>query len=115
MAQVGSGLRGSFPLTVESIDKEVKFIAPGTFGLGVLNSDGRFMMLFVGRSDSDVRKTLKTYVGKANRFKFECYDDPAQAFQKECELFHFVKPKANKIHPQRMAGSDWRCASCGAY
>ena len=35
----GSGLRGSFPLTIESIDKEVKYVAPGVFGLGVLGDD----------------------------------------------------------------------------
>jgi hypothetical protein len=112
---VGSGLRGSFPLTIESIDKELKFIAPGAFGLGVLGHDGRFMMLYVGRSDSDVRKALKSFVGKANRFKFEYYDDPEQAFLKECELFHFMKPKANRTHPQRAEGMPWRCPTCGEY
>ncbi len=110
---VGSGLRGSFPLTAESIDREVKYISPGTFGLGVLGHDGRFMMLFVGRSDTDVRKALKSFIGKANRFKFEYYEEPEKAFLKECELFHFMKPKANKVHPQRSEGMPWRCPTCG--
>lgn len=109
---VGSGLRGSFPLTAESIDKEIKFIAPGVFALGVLGHDGRFQMLLVGRSDSDVRKTLKAYIGKANRFKFECYDEAEQAYRKECEIFHFMKPPANKTHPQRPAGMEWACPMC---
>lgn len=111
---VGSGLKGSFPLTAESIDKEVKFISAGVFALGVLSSDGKFQMLFVGRSDTDVRRTLKTFVGKANRFKFELYDDPEVAFKKECELYHFMKPKANKTHPARPAGMAWTCPECGA-
>ena len=111
----GSGLRGSFPLTIESIDKEVKYVAPGVFGLGVLGDDGRFQMLFIGRSDTDVRRVLKSYVGRANRFKFEVYDYPQRAFLKECELFHFIKPKANKVHPQRGAGMECVCPQCGAF
>ena len=110
----GSGLKGSFPLTVESIDKEVKFIAPGVFALGVLNEDGKFQMLYVGRSDTDVRRTLKGFVGKANRFKFEQFDDAEMAFKKECEIYHFMKPKANKVHPTRPATMEWKCPECGA-
>jgi hypothetical protein len=111
----GSGLRGSFPLTNEAIDKEVKYISAGVFALGVLNEGGKFQMLFVGRSDTDVRRVLKTYVGKANRFKFELYDDPETAFIKECEIFHFMKPKANKTHPTRPATRAWKCPECGAH
>lgn len=111
---VGSGLRGSFPLTKESIEKEVKFISAGVFALGVLGDDGRFQMLLVGRSDTDVRRALKSYIGKANRFKFEYYDDPEQAFRKECEIYHYMKPRANTAHPQRPAGMEWVCPECGA-
>jgi hypothetical protein len=110
----GSGLRGSFPLTKEAIEKEIKFISPGVFALGVLNEDGRFQMLFVGRSDSDVRRTLKAYIGKANRFKFQLFDDPEEAFRKECEIYHFMKPKANTVHPMRPATMEWVCRECGA-
>ncbi len=111
---VGSGLRGSFPLTKEAIEKEVRFIAPGVFALGVLNDEGRFQMLFVGRSDTDVRRALKGYIGKANRFKFELFDNPEDAFKKECEIYHFMKPKANTAHPMRPATQDWVCPECGA-
>ena len=111
---VGSGLHGSFPLTKEAIEKEVKFISPGVFALGVLNDDGRFHMLFVGRSDTDVRRVLKSYVGKANRFKFQLFDNPEDAFKKECEIYHFMKPKANTVHPMRPVSMEWTCPECGA-
>jgi hypothetical protein len=111
---VGSGLKGSFPLTKESIDKEVKFISAGVFALGVLSEEGKFAMLYVGRSDTDVRRVLKTFIGKANRFKFELFDDPEMAFRKECEIYHFMKPKANKVHPMRPVNMEWSCPECGA-
>ena len=109
-----SGLKGSFPLTKESIEKEVKRIEPGVFALGVMN-ERRFQMLLVGRSDSNLAKTLKTYVGKANCFKYETYLEPEHAFRKECELFHFFKPRANQFHPRRSKGTDWVCPDCGQY
>jgi hypothetical protein len=109
-----SGLKGSFPLTAESIDKEVKHIAPGAFALGNLH-EGKFQTLYVGRSDTNLNKTLKQCLRQTTRFKFELYDDPQDAFNKECELFHFFKPKANTQHPQRPAAQNWRCPECNFY
>jgi len=108
-----SGLKGSFPLTAESIDKEVKHVAPGVFTLGNLTDDGKFQTLYVGRADVNLIQTLKKCLRQAARFKFVQFDDPEDAYKKECELFHFLRPKANTQHPQRPATRDWRCPDCG--
>ena len=108
-----SGLRGSFPLTAESIDKEVKPISGGVYALGNLNGD-KFQTLFIGRSDGNLNKKLKGHVGQFTRFKFEHYDDAKTAFDKECELYHFLKPRANKDHPHPPPTQKWKCPDCGA-
>ena len=108
-----SGLRGSFPLNNESIDKEVAKSGAGTYALGNLNGE-KFQTLYVGRSDRDLRQKLKTHIGQVTRFKFEQYSDPKQAFDKECELYHFLKPRANTAHPKPPATQTWKCPECGS-
>lgn len=109
---VGSGLKGSFLLKKDDIEREVKHIAPGVFALGNLIDD-RFKTLLVGRSDLDLKRELLRRIGQTERFKYMLYDDPEDAFKKECELFHFLKPMANRSHPQRPQNRTWQCPDCG--
>ncbi len=114
MAAVGSGLKGSFPLTKDGIEAEIKHIAPGVFALGNLVDD-RFKTLLVGRSDKDLKQELLRRIGQTKRFKYLLYDDAEDAFKKECELYHFLKPYANKGHPQRPQNRTWTCPDCHVY
>ena len=106
-----SGLRGPFPLTKTSVNENVTRLSPGAYALGRLKG-GVFYIGYVGRSDSDVRDRLHDHVGAYSRFKYEYYASEKTAFEKECRLYHDFNPLANKIHPDRPAGSRWKCPMC---
>ena len=53
---------GSYPLTVEAIDEKLTRKSPGNYALGYLDGD-TFMVFYVGRSDSDVKRRLHEWVG----------------------------------------------------
>jgi hypothetical protein len=55
-------MRGCYPLTDEEIDEEVTRVSPGNYALGYVD-DGRFVVFYVGRSDSDVNHRLHSWIG----------------------------------------------------
>jgi hypothetical protein len=109
----GSGLKGSFPLTRVQVDAHVSVVSPGIFALGHRSADGsKFTIARIGRSDSDVNRRLHDYIGRYPHFKFGYAPSSAAAFERECALYHQLKPRDNKAHPQRPAGTIWRCPMC---
>lgn len=109
-----SGLRGSFPLTHESINTNVTKTSPGAYALGYV-SETTFYIDYVGRSDTNVATRLKQHIGAYRRFKFEYYASAKAAFEKECRLYHDFKPTDNKVHPARPNGSGWECPVCTVF
>lgn len=112
-----TGLRGSYPLDNETIDREVDRTSAGAYALGRVGNN-TFYVGYVGRSDDDINRRLKDWVGKYSRFKFEYYDSPKAAFEKECNLYHDFGEKErldNDIHPQRPEGSNWKCPRCNIF
>lgn len=59
---------GSYPLTDEAIDQTLTRSSPGNYALGYLDGD-TFMVFYVGRSDSDVRRRLHEWVGAPSRYE----------------------------------------------
>jgi len=109
------GMKGSYALTVDAIDREVTTTSPGNYGLGYTSSDGTFIVKYVGRSDSDVNGRLKNWVGSYERFKFSYASSAKAAFEKECHNYHDFGENEeldNKDHPRRPSGSGWRCPAC---
>lgn len=107
-----SGLTGPFKLTFEDIEVAVKQRAPGVYALGTRDLSGRFAIMSVGRSDVDVRERLRGCIGAGTHFKFDYFASEREAFEKECELFHEIKPPGNFLHPARPSGSTLRCPRC---
>lgn len=107
-----TGLIGSFPLTQKAIAQELRKPGPGVFTLGD-TVDGKFKTLYVGRSDNNLKAELQKRVGQAPRFKYQLFDNAQSAFNKQCELFHFLRPKGNTAHPQGPPIKDWKCPECG--
>ncbi len=109
-------MEGPFSLTTTSIDDNVTKKSPGVYEL-FISYDGP--VKYVGRSDEDLNARLKTWVGsKYKYFKFEYCSSPKAAFEKECQLYHYhgaSEKLDNKIHPQRPAGTDWKCPVCKIY
>jgi len=111
-------MQGPYSLDNESIDEYVTKTLPGNYALGTVN-DYKFIVKYVGRSDTDVNARLKTWVGKNyTRFKFSYATSSKAAFAKECKNFHDfggTKKLDNDIHPGRPEDSDWGCPVCGVY
>lgn len=84
-----TGLRGPYSLDNNAIDTVVTKKSAGAYALGYINEEDLFVPKYVGRSDDDINKRLKDWVGsKYPTFKFEYYGSPKAAFEKECNLYH---------------------------
>jgi hypothetical protein len=106
------GLLGPYRLTYDEISNAIPRVAPGAFALGHKGPDGKFYVDFIGRADRDVRGKLHEMIGSATLFKYSCTPSTEAAFHKECELFHDFKPPGNRMHPDRLPGSNWECPRC---
>jgi hypothetical protein len=60
-------MNGSYPLSDEAIDEALTRTSPGNYALGYMD-DERFVVFYVGRSDSDVRHRLHDWVGAPSRY-----------------------------------------------
>jgi len=56
------GMSGSYPLSDEAIDEALTRRSPGNYALGYMDGD-TFLVFYVGRSASDVRRRLHEWVG----------------------------------------------------
>jgi hypothetical protein len=113
MAQ--NGLLGPFALTDRVIDQEVDPNHPGAYVLEDSSDLVNFRVVYVGRSDTNVNNQLHVHVGSYKRFRYEFCSSDQAAFEKECALYHDFEPRDNPIHPQRPAGTSWKCPRCGLF
>jgi hypothetical protein len=61
-------MKGSYPLSHEAIDDAVTRTSAGNYALGYMDGDV-FVVFYVGRSDSDVKRILHDWVGVPSRYK----------------------------------------------
>jgi hypothetical protein len=110
-------LRGPFTLNNETIDGQVTATSAGAYALGYLNNQKLFVPKYVGRSDDNINKRLKNWVGsKYSYFKFEYYSSAKAAFEKECNLYHDWENQIdNKQHPDRPDETNWKCPRCNVF
>jgi hypothetical protein len=109
---------GAYDFTSSEIDRVVTRTSFGNYALGYVKED-TFYPRYVGRSDSDVNKELKARLPlKHPKFKYSYATSPKNAFEKECRNYHDFggsKDLENKVHPDRPAGTDWKCPSCNIF
>ncbi len=109
-------MKGPYWLSDSNIDDKVTKTSPGVYEL-LKSYDGP--VKYVGRSDSDLNARLKHWVGRDyTYFKFQYCSSAKTAFEKECRLYHYhggSDKLDNKIHPQRPAGTDWKCPVCDIF
>jgi hypothetical protein len=110
-----SGLLGPYDLSFDGVELALPQAQCGVFALGHVDAAGTFRVQRVGRDDQDLRRILRGLIGSSNCFKFAPAASPREAFGRECELFHRLRPPGNIIHPDRPKGSDWRCPVCLQY
>ncbi|MGP0075404.1 MAG: hypothetical protein ACLPWF_26110 [Bryobacteraceae bacterium] len=110
MAQ--NGLLGPFTLSDPVIDQQVCQGQPGAYVLEESADLVNFLVVYVGRSDTDVNNQLHVHVGSYKRFRYDYCSSAQAAFERECALYHDFEPRDNPIHPQRPAGTKWKCPRC---
>ena len=113
MAQ--NGLQGPFALSDQEIDREVSQIQPGAYALEESADLVNFRVVYVGRSDINLNNQLHVHVGSYKRFRYQYCSSAQAAFEKECTLYHDFEPRDNPIHPQRPAGTQWKCPRCNLF
>jgi len=69
-------MQGCYPLSSRAIEERLTRIAPGNYALGYLDGED-FTVFYVGRSDSDVRRRLREWVGISS--PFQRYACPSKA------------------------------------
>ncbi len=107
-------LTGPFKLTNSNIAIRIRQGTLGAYVVGPMRTDGHLSVKFIGRSDNDLALKLKEHAEKYDAFGFVRASSPLDAFQMECALYHHFEPDDNGSHPDRAAGSDWKCPICGA-
>lgn len=111
------GMKGSFNLTKEEIDRRVIEGSRGNYAIGYFWK-GAFYVKYIGRSDKDLNRELKGWAGQYSKFKFSYADSPKTAFDKECFNYHDfgeTKKLINEDHPKRPEGTGWQCPVCDYY
>jgi len=113
MAQ--NGLQGPFALSDQVIDEEVSQIRPGAYVLEESADLVNFRVVYVGRSDINLNNQLHVHVGTYKRFRYQYCSSAQAAFEKECALYYDFEPRDNPVHPQRPAGTQWKCPRCNLF
>ncbi|HHN46955.1 MAG TPA: hypothetical protein ENN09_05890 [Planctomycetes bacterium] len=112
-------MQGPHDLTGEGVDKAVTRTSPGNYALGYMDDDGKFVVQYVGRSDSDINVRLHDWVEEGYReFKFSYANSAKAAFEKECQNFHDfggTSKLQNDVHPDRPSNTDWECPVCDIF
>ena len=125
---------GPYELSREEVERVVSEPFAGNFALGYLSSKKKFIIQFVGRSDSCVRDAIiKNLPKKTNgkqpgflgrflgdapsppAFKFSYAADPEAAYLKQCKNYHDFgsgKELRNASHPKRPSGGSLICPVC---
>ncbi len=107
-----TALMGPHELTYDCLERELPAGRAGAFALGHVDGAGNFRVQRVGRDEQDLRRCLQAFIGSSNKFKYVLTATAREAFERECELFHALRPPSNFTHPDRPRGSDWRCPRC---
>lgn len=109
-------MTGPFLLNEKEIDQNIERSIPGNYAYGYLNDDNRFVVEYVGRSDTDLNERIRHGLGKYKMFKFSYAINVQAAYEKECQNFHDFGGDDgildNKIHPDSPENTNLKCPIC---
>ena len=113
-----SGLGKPIPLDeaaiLEEVDNCADWRSASVFVLGGVRkgADGklRFQIRKVRHIDGDLGKELRKYIGKYSGFRFKFFRSTRNAFDKECQIYHQLKPVDNIKHPDRPRNTKFLCS-----
>ena len=112
------GMLGPFVLTDAEVNKRVPENVMGNYAFGYIDKeDGAFVVCYVGRSDSDLKKEIKQQMRTdrakgCTHFKYSIAKSVKEAFEKECRNYHDFGGNTklhNKNHPDKPDGTEYEC------
>lgn len=97
---------GPYTFDQHTINQKVTKRSAGNYALGFKNSDGAFIVCYVGRSDTDLNARLHIQLKEHphKMFKFSYAQTSIEAFEKECKNYHDFGGRSkleNEIHPDK--------------
>lgn len=116
----------SYPFNQDEINRLIEPGRAGNYAYGYIDERGIFIVMYVGRSDNDLRQRIAHGIGeyaenpslRYERFKFSYASTVQEAYEKECRNYHDFGGEqgslANTAHPARPEGSFLHCPICGA-
>ena len=115
---VSLDMLGPFALTDAEVNKRVPENVMGNYAfLQKKWLAGEYIVRYVGRSDSDLKKEIKQQM-KTDRaagcthFMFSIAKSKKEAFEKECRNYHDFggcNCLNNDIHPAKPTGTEYKC------
>lgn len=111
------GMLGSFALTNEEVNKRVPENVIGNYAFGYINQKRGFVVCYVGRSDSDLKKEIKQQMRTdrakgCTHFKYSIASTKKEAFEKECRNYHDFGGRDNlhnENHPDKPDSTKYKC------
>ena len=115
----------SYPLNQDTIDRVVERGRIGNFAYGYINESGQFVVMYVGRSDSDLFERIGHGImefASHPEYRYECFkfsyaSTIQEAYEKECRNFHDFGGNegllVNAVHPATPEGNSAQCLVCG--
>ncbi len=105
-------MMGPYPLTQDDINLRIPEGKIGNYAFGYINERGAFVVEYVGRSDTDLKKRIPHGIGLYKLYKYSLAASVQEAFEKECKNYHDFggsKGLNNTIHPDRPIGKNYNC------
>ena len=103
---------GPYYLSEKDIHHHLKEASCGVY----LLSRGNKAVHYVGRSETNLRSSLKQHLRKGiySQFWFELTKSALDAYYLECRLYHDYMPEDNQNkHPTAAPDSTWKCPVAG--
>ena len=115
MAEDNATFEGPWPFTEDNIKKHITKTSPGNYRLGSLNVKKKNLTVeYVGRSDVDVADRIADHLDEGyTHFRYLYATSAKDAFEQECYDYHRFQCAANKYHPDKPDGTNYKCPVCG--
>lgn len=105
-----------YELIRKSVSLNVRKNSKGSYLLGFLDPDEKFIPFYPGRSDTNVQNRLFNHVssGVFTHFRVFHVERVRDAYHQECRDYHLLLRSGitNIIHPARPKGLPYKCPYC---
>lgn len=117
--EVDLQMYGAYALNEQMVKTYVQSNRLGNYAFGEVRADGKFYVMYVGRSDTDLQSEIISRASsyqQCTHFMYSYASSTKEAYEKECRNYHDCgesRNLLNKIHPDRPNGASYHCPRCG--